>query len=160
MDRTIRTTAIIAALFVTGCASSPPAKPAPDFSVERVEKPISKVTLKSLRGKVVLLDFWATWCGPCKVTMPAIDRLYKTYKDKGFDVMAISSEKRAEVRSFWPQAGVSYPAYVDVSMEASGAFNVDAIPRVVVVDRKGMIVYDKSGIGSEKELEDAINAAL
>ncbi len=160
MDWKLRTSLLITTLLAVGCSSEPPLKNAPDYSVERVEKPITKVKLSSLRGKVVLIDFWATWCGPCKMTMPAIDRLYKTYKSKGLEVMAISSEKRAVVRAFWPEMGVSYPSYVDVSMEASGAYNVDIIPRVVVVDRKGKIVYDEAGVRSERVLEDAILKAL
>lgn len=162
MDRTIRTSIIVvSSLIAVGCAKGPTGpRVAPDFSVERATAPIEKVKLSSLKGKVVLLDFWATWCGPCKVTMPGIDRLYATYKDRGFEVMGISSEKRADVRNFIKDVGYSYPFYVDVSLEASKVFNVEGIPRLVLVDRKGMIVLDETGITSEKVLEDAIKGAL
>ncbi len=160
MDWTIRTSLLITALLLAGCGGPPEPVAAPDFTVERADAPIQKVRLSSLKGRVVLVDFWATWCSPCKVTMPGIERLYLKYKDQGLEVMAISNEPRAAVRAFRSESGLTYPFYVDVSLDAWRKAKIESIPRVLVVDRKGLVVYDQTGVSSEKDLEEAIVKAL
>ena len=68
-----------------GCGSSESGKAAPDFTVERAEIPVTKAKLSDFKGKVVVIDFWASWCDPCKSTMPALERVYQKYKGKGVE---------------------------------------------------------------------------
>lgn len=159
MDRTVLTTLIGLSALLVGCgrAALTP-KPAPDFAVETVTVPIETVRLSKLKGKVVVIDFWATWCGPCRETMPQLDRLYRDFRDKGLELLAISGEARATLRAF--KANVTYPLLCDVTGEANRAYNVEAIPRTLVVDRAGRIVYDQVGLDDGSALRQAVEAAL
>ena len=159
-------------LLVVGCSEEPQmaggadshvafgenAKPAKDFTVMALNSD-KKVKLSDLKGKVVLIDFWATWCGPCKAIMPTVDELYHRYKDKGFEVMAITDEDNKTVQDFVKKEGYSYSFYLDFTMMAKGAYNVEAIPSTFLVDREGKIVY--SELGAEPNgLAEAVGKAM
>lgn len=161
MDRSIRTPLLAILALAAGCSSSTPSRVAPEFIVEEVEPPAAEVKLSSMKGRVVLLDFWATWCSPCRKTMPEIEKLYQKYKDKGLEVMAITDEKRATIRSFRPDSGVTYPMYIDAAGQANRAFEINGIPHLFLVDKKGSIVYDEIGEPLNVDaLTNAIEAAL
>ena len=147
MDQPIRASGIVvvALLVLAGCRSADPAKIAGEFTVETVSAPLKKVSLKSLRGKVVLIDFWATWCPPCRESMPQVDKLYAKYRDQGVEFLAISNEKLSDLRTFQPKSGVSYPLYCDTDDQAMSAFKVESIPRLVIVNKQGEIVFDEEG---------------
>lgn len=128
------------------------------FKVESL-KSGKHVSLADFKGKVVLVDFWATWCGPCRSIMPTVDELYHRYKDKGFDVMAISAEDKPTVKKFVEAEGYSYPFYLDYAELASGTYKVDEIPRTLVFDREGKLVYD--GVGADENgLATAVEKAM
>lgn len=161
MDIPVRSSILLAVALVAGCSGAGSSEPAPDFRVERAEQPVKEVKLSSFKGKVVLIDFWATWCGPCKETMPKIEALFAKYASKGLEVMAISNERRAEVRGFRAKSGVTYPFYVDIWNEATMRFKVDMIPQLYVIDRKGQIALHE--IGSDLDIpkiERALDTAL
>ena len=161
MDRSIRTSLLVLMALTAGCSRPAAGKIAPDFIVEQVEPPASEVKLSSMKGHPVLVDFWATWCGPCRETMPAIEKIYQKYKDKGLEVMAVTDEKRAVIRSFRPDSGVTYPMYLDVAGQANQGFQIEGIPHLFLVDKKGNIVYDEVGAPlNEEALTAAIEAAL
>jgi thiol-disulfide isomerase/thioredoxin len=96
-------------------------------------------TLAKNKGKVVIVDFWATWCGPCRATMPALDALYKKYKDKGLEIIGVSSESLEELKAFQAAGKQAYPMFNDVSQLTTRQYQSYAYPTLVVIDRKGII---------------------
>jgi peroxiredoxin len=96
--------------------------------------------LQDLRGKVVLVNFWATWCPPCRKEMPDLDALYNKFKDQGFVVLAISDEEAAKVSPFIAERKISYPVLLDPGRKVNDAFIVEGIPKTFVYDRSGKLV--------------------
>ncbi len=96
--------------------------------------------LQDLRGKVVLVNFWATWCPPCRKEMPDLDALYNKYKDQGFVVLAISDEEAAKVTPFIAEHKISYPVLLDPGRKVNDIFVVEGIPKSFVYDRSGKLV--------------------
>jgi peroxiredoxin len=96
--------------------------------------------LQDLRGKVVLVNFWATWCPPCRKEMPDLQSLYDKFKDQGFVVLAISDEEAAKVAPFISDRKISYPVMLDPGRKVNDLFIVDGIPKSFVYDRCGKMV--------------------
>jgi len=126
---------------------------APDFSLKTLEG--QEMTLASLKGKVVLIDFWATWCGPCRESIPHLATLYKNYRDKGFEVIGVSVDKgEAEmVRRFSKSMDIPYPILI-ASEEVTRSYAVTALPTAFLIDREGNIQEKVIGFNSKiaKEL--------
>ena len=98
-------------------------------------------TLGDLKGKVVFLNFWATWCGPCRDEMPSMEVLYKRFKDKGLEIMAVNCmEEQAEVLSFMANNGLTFPALLDKDGRVSDTYGIQAIPTTYLIDRDGKII--------------------
>jgi peroxiredoxin len=96
--------------------------------------------LQELRGKVVLVNFWATWCPPCRKEMPDLQALYDKYKDQGLVVLAISDEEAAKVSPFIAERKISYPVMLDPGRKVAELFQVEGIPKSFVYDREGKLV--------------------
>ena len=96
--------------------------------------------LQELRGKVVLVNFWATWCPPCRKEMPDLDALYNKFKDQDFVVLAISDEETAKVSPYLAEHKVSYPVLLDPGRKVNDLFIVEGIPKSFVYDRSGKMV--------------------
>jgi peroxiredoxin len=96
--------------------------------------------LRDLRGKVVLVNFWATWCPPCRKEMPDLDTLFNRFKDQGFVVLAISDEEAAKVSPFIGERKISYPVLLDPGRKVTESFRVEGIPKSFVYDRSGKLV--------------------
>jgi peroxiredoxin len=96
--------------------------------------------LQELRGKVVLVNFWATWCPPCRKEMPDLDALYNKFKDQGLVVLAISDEEAAKVSPYLAEHKVSYPVLLDPGRKVNDLFIVEGIPKSFVYDRGGKMV--------------------
>ena len=96
--------------------------------------------LRDLQGKVVLVNFWATWCPPCRKEMPDLQALYDKYKDEGFVVLAISDEELGKVGPFIAERKISYPVLLDPGRKVNELFQVEGIPKSFVYDRDGKLV--------------------
>jgi peroxiredoxin len=96
--------------------------------------------LQDLRGKVVLVNFWATWCPPCRKEMPDLQALYEQFKDHGLVVLAISDEEAAKVTPFITGRKISYPVLLDPGRKVNDLFIVEGIPKSFVYDRSGKLV--------------------
>ncbi len=111
-------------------------KPAPDFEIELIDG--ETVTLSGYRGKVVLLNFWGTWCPPCRAEMPALQRAWEEYKDRGvvFLGAAIYDEK-ADVEKFAEAFGITYPLGIDLMGDLTVDYKVTQYPTTFLIDREG-----------------------
>src|SRR6185312_9372226 len=119
-------------------ASALEGKQAPAFKLKMLDG--KTVSLSDLKGHVVILDFWATWCGPCRMSLPHLDKLYKAEKDKGLKAFAVDQqESDADVRQFVKQTGLSVPVLMDGDGRVGGQYGVEGIPQTVVVDKEGKV---------------------
>ncbi len=133
----------------------------PNFSFTTREN--QAVTNDSVRGKVTLLDFWGTWCPPCRESVPMLKGLEKRYGAKAFQLVSISSDEDENAWKKFVQAQqMEWTEYLDSNGEIQQAFKIDAFPTFIVVDKDGVIRFRQSGVGPETQadLEDAINHAL
>jgi peroxiredoxin len=97
-------------------------------------------TLKEQRGKVVVLNFWATWCPPCRKEMPDLESLYRQFKEQGLVILAISDEDAGKVRPFIAEQKVTYPILLDPGRKVNELFQIEGIPKTFVYDRNGKLV--------------------
>ena len=99
------------------------------------------LSLADYKGKVVLLNFWATWCGPCRVEMPSMEILYQDMKDKGFEILAISSDHQGSVitRPFVEAKALTFPILHDADYRVSGAYGIRTLPMSYLIDRQGTL---------------------
>ena len=108
-------------------------------------------TLKDLRDHVVLVNFWATWCPPCRKEMPDLDSLYRRYQDQGLVVLAITDEEPAKVTAFLAAHVVSYPILLDPGHKVNEQFHVDGIPKSFVYDREGNVVAQAIDMRTQRQ---------
>lgn len=140
--------------------------PAPKFAVKQLTG--EAVALDSLRGKVTLLDFWATWCAPCLKSMPELQALHVKYGKRGFGVLGVSIDEgdpakvTPKVKKFVAAKKISYPIAIDDDMKpAWEAYRVKAVPAAFLIDREGRVVAQWTGAApSRAELERKIEGLL
>ena len=117
---------------------------APEFSLSDLAG--KKVQLKAFRGKLVLLNFFATWCGPCREEMPGMERLFRAHQDKGFVVLAVNVQESAKtVRPFVQQLKLSFPTALDAEGSVSRDYGVRALPVSFLIGRDGNILWRAIG---------------
>ncbi len=122
-------------------------KKAPGFTLKDLDK--REVSLASLKGKVVLINFWATWCPPCKAEMPSLNRLYSEYKNRGVVVLAISMDrKEQEVIEYVKRNTFSFKVLLDRKMNTTRDYGVFSLPTSFLIDRNGVII--KRYLGEER----------
>jgi peroxiredoxin len=97
-------------------------------------------TLSSLKGKVVLVNFWATWCPPCRKEMPDLNTLYSRFKDQGFVILAMSDEDRPTVEKYIGEHPVDYPILLDPDRKVNSVYQIEGIPKSFIYDRTGKMV--------------------
>ncbi len=115
--------------------------------------------LQDLRGKVVLVNFWATWCPPCRKEMPDLDTLYKRFKDQGFVVLALSDEEAAKVTPFINERKIGYPILLDPGRKVAELFQVDGIPKSFVYDRTGKLVAQSIDMRTQRQFLEMLGQA-
>jgi thiol-disulfide isomerase/thioredoxin len=114
--------------------------PAPELAIARLEEPAKTFSLASLRGSVVYVDFWASWCVPCRLSMPALDALYKQNRTRGFAVVGVNKDVSvADARRFLGKVPVTFALASDSQDLAARAFDVKAMPSGYLLDRKGTV---------------------
>ena len=131
-------------------------KPAPGFAMEKLAGPHS-ATLGELKGQVVVVEFWATWCGPCRTTMPTLTAWQKKYGAQGLRVVGVSSEGREAIDEFLA-AKKEKPGYTigrDEGGKTSSSYGVPAIPTIVVIDRAGVVRFAEVGGGDNRAAAEA-----
>ena len=120
-----------------------------------------KVRLSDLEGRAVLLDFWASWCMPCRAQGPVVDRVAKAQGARGFVALGVvSGDSPEDAGQFLAAHPVDYGSVVDEQGEASRAFEVQGLPTLVALDKHGAVVARRTGFVSEKELTGIVEAAL
>jgi len=113
---------------------------APNFCLEGLNG--RKVELKTFKGKVIFINFWATWCGPCKEEMPSMEALYQQYKEKDFVFLTISVDYGGikQVKEFIKQNRYTFPVLLDPKCETFDVFRVKGIPTTLIIDKKGRMI--------------------
>jgi peroxiredoxin len=131
---------LLALGFLTGMAAKPPlvGGPAPDFHLDQLNGPTSKMS--DYRGKVVLLNFWASWCAPCKKEMPEIQAAYEALKDQGFVVLALNFGEEAQIaEKLVRKMGLTFPVLLDTEVEVAERHRVVSLPVTFFIDPNGII---------------------
>jgi len=136
--------ALAAAFALYGGSGTPPpltrGSKAPDFSLPRLGGD-GEVSLASLRGRVVLLNFWATWCAPCEAEMPAMQRLHEQLSREGFDLLAVSvDESQADVQAFAQRLQLDFPILLDPQRGVSRLYQTFRYPESFLIDGNGVVV--------------------
>jgi thiol-disulfide isomerase/thioredoxin len=121
------------------------------------------MSLSDLKGQVVLINFWASWCGPCRQEMPVLEQLYKKYKPAGFTLLGVNVEpKSADAVGFLKSTPVSFPILFDTDSKVSKLYEVAGMPSTVILDRTGKVRYVHHGYkpGEESEYQDQIRSLV
>ncbi|HKE29922.1 MAG TPA: TlpA disulfide reductase family protein [Bryobacteraceae bacterium] len=163
-------TAVSIVLLTAGCSTSSVkaanVKPdrdrheAPEFALKDADGKL--VHLSDYKGKVVLLDFWATWCGPCKIEIPWFMELQRAKKDKGFEVLGVAMDDEGweTVKPFLADIGVNYRVVMGNDQTAQLYGGVDALPTTFLIDRTGKIAAVHVGLASKKDIVDGVEQLL
>ena len=165
--------ALLGACDTKGAASGGDAKsalignPAPDFSVTALNGKKGKVSLAGLKGKVIIIDIWATWCGPCKESFPKLEELNVKFKTQGLEIVAISADtpddvKDADIVQFADEHGAKFTVGWDKDKSITPKYDPKTMPSSYIIDRKGVVRYAHIGYhpGEEKDLEKEIKGLL
>ena len=136
-------------------------QPAPDFALKSLGG--ENLRLSEFRGEVVMINFWATWCGPCRQEMPLLDELYRRYKKVGFRLLGVNidDDLRSAVKMV-DVLGVSFPVLLDERKQVSRLYDVNAMPATLLIDRSGIVRYIHHGYrsGYEQSYVDEIRELL
>jgi len=129
----------------------------PEFTLTDITG--KKWKFSDLRGKVVLVNFWATWCPPCRKEMPDLDALYRRFAAKGFVVLGISDEEKQKVEPFIREHKVTFPVLLDPGRKVNDAFVVEGIPKSFVYDRDGKLVAQSIDMRTQKQFLEMLGKA-
>jgi len=135
---------------------------APDFTLPVIHgaKAGESIRLSDYAGRVVVLDFWASWCGPCKKQMPILDRVAKEYADADVTFLGVNTDtEAAPALEFLNANPVSYASVLDLTGEVSRNFGVTGLPTLVIIDAKGKVVHNDARLVGEGSVRDLIEAA-
>jgi peroxiredoxin len=133
-------------------------RPAPAFATTYLDG--APLALADLRGQVVLLDFWATWCGPCTTQYPHLNHWHAQYASKGLRIVALSDEEPDLVRDYAASQKLAYPIALDPDDKVRAVYFVPGMPSTVIIDRAGVVRYVAVGVTNPVEIDYAITTLL
>jgi thiol-disulfide isomerase/thioredoxin len=152
----------VAILFLAfaGFSSPTAAKKAPNFSLSTNDG--KTIELSKLKGKTVVINFWATWCGPCRAEIPGFLEVYEKYKSKGLEIVGISLDQGGwnDVSPFVKKFKISYPVVIGNDKISKQYGNIEAIPTTFIVDKNGTIVDEHVGYLKKEDFENKIKGLL
>lgn len=132
---------------------------APDFELQTLDG--KKMRLSDLKGKVVMLNFWATWCPPCKQEMPVMQEAYQKYKDQGFEIAAVNiGETDVAVQSFAKTQGLTFPIWLDYNKDITRQYKIGPIPSSFFIDANGIVAKKNEGPVNLAQLSGYIQELL
>ncbi len=161
MKNRIATLVAVALLGAIPAAGADPNGPAPPFSL--AARGGGNLNLAQYKGQVVMLNFWASWCGPCRQEMPLLENIYKKYNKLGFTLIGVNVEPDSKAADDWlKQTPVSFPIVYDRESQVSKAYDVEGMPSTVIIDRKGNLRVLHRGYkpGDENGYLDSIRALI
>ncbi len=150
-----------AALALPALAADPTGSPAPQFTLGA--KSGQNISLAQFKGQVVMLNFWASWCGPCRQEMPLLESIYKKYNRLGFTLIGVNVEPDSNAANEWlKQTPVSFPILYDKESKVSKMYDVAGMPSTVIIDRAGKVRMLHRGYkpGDENEYLDSIRTLV
>jgi peroxiredoxin len=156
--------ALLAATAAAGRASAADTvgRPAPGFTLP-LRGGTAPLGLEKLRGQVVMVNFWASWCGPCREEFPLLDQMYKKYKALGFTMLGVNVEPESkDAEGFIAKTPVTFPIVFDKDSTVSKLYHVEGMPSTVLIDRSGVLRWVHRGYkpGDENEYLDHLRALL
>ncbi len=166
-QHTLRTTvACFVLMILAGCGEPEPwtrldpGVPAPPFTLTSLQG--EKMSLSDYAGQVVVVEFWATWCGPCRFSTPSLEVVYRRYRDRGVTMLLINQGETPEAVASWAEDRFTAPILMDRDGRVGRRYSVEGIPRLMVIDQEGRIVHDHSGYGGglERELSAFLDSLL
>lgn len=134
---------------------------APDFTLKSLKG--TNLNLKEQRGKIIVINFWASWCGPCRKEMPVLETFYTKFQDLGVSVWGVNVEQENQAgRDFLADLNLTFPILFDASNTLSATYQVEAMPTTVIIDRDGKVRYAFKGYkpGYEKKYAKAIKTLI
>ncbi len=148
--------------------TQPTAGPAPDFTLTTLDG--GQIKLSSLKGRVVVVNFWASWCGPCREEAPVLERVWQQYKDKDVVVVGVAyTDTEKNAKAYLQEFNNSYPNGLDIGTKISEMYNIQGVPETFIIDRDGNVarffkvpfVEDaQHNLDGGKQLTDAIDSVL
>jgi len=158
----ILATAVLAIASAGVVAALPPVgKPAPDFAAKSDSG--RNVRLSELRGQVVLINFWASWCSPCRQELPLLSKIYTQYRGAGFALLAVNvDDNRKDAESMLKRLDLKFPTLFDGNKKVAKLYGVDTMPATLVIDRDGRVRYVHRGYydGYERKYEQQVRELL
>ena len=155
--------ALFSFLSLTATATDVEPVQAPDFVLPAIQNATGNIDFTTYEGKVVYVDFWASWCGPCRLSLPAIDKIYQEFNPLGFEVIAVSVDVVAEDSlDFLKRYSVAYPVVIDSGGDVARAYAVNGMPSGYLIDQTGLIrsVHIGFSKGDEMPLRSEVLALL
>ena len=155
--------AAVLAIASAGVAAAlpPVGKPAPDFAAKSDSG--RNVRLSELRGRVVLINFWASWCSPCRQELPLLSKIYSQYRGAGFALLAVNvDDNRKDAESMLKRLDLKFPTLFDGNKKVAKLYGVDTMPATLVIDRDGRVRYVHRGYydGYERKYEQQVRELL
>ena len=128
-------------------------EPAPAIELARLDGTAMDLAEVAGENKLVLVNFWATWCQPCRIEMPQLEKAYEEYREQGFEILAISSEDPDTIERFLEEHPYSFPILLDPGATVTATYGVEAIPTTVLIDAEGKIIRVHTGVSPVLEAQ-------
>ena len=161
MKRILSISIVLVVFLFTACVAQPEKRQkAPNFSLQTQNGKV--IELSRLKGKVVLVNFWATWCPPCRAEIPDFIEVYNTYKSKGFEIIGIALDEDgwSKVAPYIEKIKMNYPVVLGSAKVVQQYGGIEAIPTTFIVDKNGYIVASQGGLLSKELLEQKLKSLL